>query len=105
MKRFWKRDPDRCKVKVKVEWCGAFIGRRYCSTHGVRWDGGSETQCPANPPHTATVEAEPGKTTLRLTRDGEVVAVVILTRLTRNQDGTSAQFEDYFRYMRERRIR
>lgn len=28
------------KCRVDEEWQGLFIGRRYCSTHQVRWDDG-----------------------------------------------------------------
>ena len=33
-------DDDACRITE--EWCGSFIGRRYCSTHDVHWDGGGE---------------------------------------------------------------
>jgi len=36
---------NRCRVDE--EWCGLFIGRRYCSTHSYRWDPG-EKPCPGH---------------------------------------------------------
>lgn len=30
--------------QVSVEWTGSFIGRKYCATHDVKWDGGGN--CP-----------------------------------------------------------
>jgi hypothetical protein len=41
LKRF-RRDPNRCRIDE--EWCGLFIGRRYCATHEIYWDGGGS--CP-----------------------------------------------------------
>lgn len=33
----WRRKRSlRCRISE--EWCGLFIGRRYCSTHRVYWD-------------------------------------------------------------------
>lgn len=38
-----KRRALRCRIDE--EWGGLFIGRRYCSTHDLRWDNGGP--CPA----------------------------------------------------------
>lgn len=37
-----KSNPAGCRISV--EWTGHYIGRRYCSTHDVRWD--SDEPCP-----------------------------------------------------------
>jgi hypothetical protein len=26
------------KCRVSEEWCGSFIGRKHCTTHGYTWD-------------------------------------------------------------------
>ena len=36
------RNHNRCRISE--EWGGLFIGRRFCSTHNARWDGGGP--CP-----------------------------------------------------------
>lgn len=37
--RVWrKRRALHCRVDE--EWCGVFIGRRWCATHEVYWDNG-----------------------------------------------------------------
>lgn len=36
--------PRQVGCQVDEEWGGLFIGRRYCRTHDVRWDGGGP--CP-----------------------------------------------------------
>lgn len=53
--------------------------------------------------HIATVEAEPGKTTLRLTRNGEVVATVVLLSLERGMRETKAIFVDPSHFLLENR--
>ena len=37
MRWFKKRDPNACRIED--EWQGIFIGRHWCSTHRVYWDG------------------------------------------------------------------
>jgi len=44
-KAFFRQRANRCRVDE--EWCGLFIGRRYCSTHGYRWDPGQKP-CPGH---------------------------------------------------------
>lgn len=39
-----RRDAKRRQCRVTEEWCGSFIGRRYCSTHDYYWDW-PERQC------------------------------------------------------------
>ena len=39
-----RRDRRRRRCRVSEEWCGIFIGRRWCGTHEQRWDGGGS--CP-----------------------------------------------------------
>lgn len=50
MRLFKRRDPNRCRVDE--EWCGSFIGRRYCSTHNVVWDNGGACPSRGLPPST-----------------------------------------------------
>lgn len=70
----------------------------------IQWFRNGGFQKPPTP-HLATVECEVGKTTLMLTRDGEVFAVLVLTRLTRNMEGTSAEFRDRTHFMKNTRLR
>lgn len=42
----YKSRRNRCRVDE--EWCGQFIGRRYCQTHGYRWDPPVEQPCPGH---------------------------------------------------------
>jgi hypothetical protein len=44
---------------------------------------------------TPRIEAKPG-TRLDLTSEGQVIACLVLTRITHDRHGTSAEFEDYF---------
>lgn len=46
IKAWWKdrREYSRLRCRIDEEWCGVFIGRRWCATHQVKWDGGGD--CP-----------------------------------------------------------
>lgn len=51
-------------------------------------------------PHIATVECVPGKTTLRMTVNGEVKAVLVLHTLSTDRvGGTTAEFVDLSNYI------
>lgn len=46
------RQARRARCRVDEEWCGLFIGRRWCATHAIRWDDGGPcpaTRVPAGP--------------------------------------------------------
>lgn len=34
------REYRRLRCIIDEEWCGVFIGRRYCARHNTRWDDG-----------------------------------------------------------------
>ena len=38
------------QCRIDEEWCGSFIGRRFCATHDVYWDNGGNCPKYGQPP-------------------------------------------------------
>lgn len=56
-------------------------------------------------PHQVQVPGKPGSVIELVADDGHVYGVVVLSRITHSRhDGTSVVFEDYSRYLADRRI-
>lgn len=58
-----------------------------------------ERQRRRSAPNHARLIAEPNSTLDLVTKDGRVIAKVVLNTITRNHTGTSVEFTDYYRYM------